>query len=157
MLVQTGQGILVRVSPSLIERKKVHFHNLPCGASLILSNNGNIWICETLSQAVESGGFAINMNEVQMETRTNIARLRNCILILAKHKMMLYDTSILFCYEESLNYEVMHMTRVYSVNIYRRPKTNPPSLGSQIKDLLLPDCCEEIAFLTKERLKTLTN
>lgn len=103
----------MRVSPSLIERKKVHFHNLPCGASLILSNNGNIWICETLSQAVESGGFAINVNEVQIETRTNIARLRNCILILAKHKMMLYDTSILFCYEESLNYEVrcaMRMT-----------------------------------------------
>lgn len=101
-----GQGILVRVSPSLIERKKVHFHNLPCGASLILSNNGYVWICETLSQGVESGGFAININEVRIETRSNIARLRNCILILAKHKMMLYDTSILFCYEESLNNEV---------------------------------------------------
>lgn len=59
-----------------------------------------------MSQGVESGGFAINMNEVQSEIRSNIARLRNCILILAKHKMMIYDTSILFCYEESLNHEV---------------------------------------------------
>lgn len=116
--IKTGQGILVRVSPSLIERKKVHFHNLPCGASLILSNNGNIWICETLSQAVESGGFAINMNEVQIETRTNIARLRNCILILAKHKMMLYDTSILFCYEESMNYEVRVYASAYDDTVY---------------------------------------
>lgn len=33
-----------------------------------------------------------------------------------------------------------------------------PSFSTeQIKDLLLPDVAEEIAFLAKERLKTLTN
>jgi hypothetical protein len=31
-----GQGILVQVSPSLVKRRKTHFHNLPCGASIIL-------------------------------------------------------------------------------------------------------------------------
>lgn len=39
-----GQGILVKVFPSLIKRRKTHFHNLPCGASIILGNNGFIWI-----------------------------------------------------------------------------------------------------------------
>ena len=32
------------VAPSLVKRCKNHFHNLLCGASLILGNNGFIWI-----------------------------------------------------------------------------------------------------------------
>merc|ERR1712212_1331899 len=39
-----GQGCLLKVSPSLIKRRKTHFHQLPCGASIILGNNGFIWI-----------------------------------------------------------------------------------------------------------------
>lgn len=31
-----GQGLLVKVFPALVKRSKTHFHNLPCGASLIL-------------------------------------------------------------------------------------------------------------------------
>ena len=32
------------VSPSLVKRCKNHFHNLLCEASIILGNNGYIWI-----------------------------------------------------------------------------------------------------------------
>ena len=35
-----GQGTMVRVSPSLVKRRKTHFHRLPCGVSAILGNNG---------------------------------------------------------------------------------------------------------------------
>lgn len=49
-----AQGILVKVFPSLIQRRKTHFHNLPCGASIILGNNGFIWISPMMNS--EGGG-----------------------------------------------------------------------------------------------------
>lgn len=55
---QLGQGVLVQVSPSLIKRQKTHFHNLPCGASIILGNNGFVWLYPTPEQQEEeAGGF----------------------------------------------------------------------------------------------------
>ena len=35
---------MVTVPPVLVKRRKTHFHTLPCGASVILGNNGYIWI-----------------------------------------------------------------------------------------------------------------
>ncbi|KAM7392852.1 hypothetical protein PAMA_007791 [Pampus argenteus] len=53
-----GQGVLVQLSPSLIKRQKTHFHNLPCGASIILGNNGFVWLYPTPGQQEEeAGGF----------------------------------------------------------------------------------------------------
>jgi len=43
---------------------------------------------------------------VPVRDREVIARLRNCILALAEHNMMLYDTSIVYAYEASLQYKV---------------------------------------------------
>ena len=63
------------------------------------------------------------------EDRQTIARLRNCILALAHCKMMLYDTSILYAYEESQKYEV--------------------------SELLHQECMTDIAFLTQHRLRVL--
>ncbi|XP_017032241.1 exosome complex component RRP4-like isoform X2 [Drosophila kikkawai] len=42
-----SQGILIKVFAALVKRRKMHFHNLPCGASVILGNNGYIWIAPT--------------------------------------------------------------------------------------------------------------
>ncbi|TDG51553.1 hypothetical protein AWZ03_002013 [Drosophila navojoa] len=103
-----SQGILVKVFPALVKRRKMHFHNLPCGASVILGNNGYIWISPTKTdeQVGGEGGFAQNLTEVvPRNEREVIARLRNCILALAKCKLMLYDTSIQYAYDESLKYE----------------------------------------------------
>ncbi|KAH8370594.1 hypothetical protein KR093_004271 [Drosophila rubida] len=103
-----SQGMLVKVFPALVKRRKMHFHNLPCGASVILGNNGYIWIAPTKGEEQEGGegGFVQNLNEVVPRSeREVIARLRNCILALAKCKLMLYDTSIQYAYEESLKYE----------------------------------------------------
>ncbi|PSN36828.1 Exosome complex component RRP4 [Blattella germanica] len=46
---------------------------------------------------------------VPREDREVIARLRNCILALANCRMMLYDTSIQFAYDESMKYEVSEL------------------------------------------------
>ncbi|XP_069870954.1 exosome complex component RRP4 isoform X2 [Dipodomys merriami] len=122
-----GQGVLVQVSPSLVKRQKTHFHDLPCGASVILGNNGFIWIYPTPEHKDEdAGGFIANLEPVSLADREVISRLRNCIVLLVTQKMLLYDTSILYCYEASLPH--------------------------QIKDILKPDVMEEIVLETRQRL-----
>ncbi|KAG8447606.1 hypothetical protein GDO86_014930 [Hymenochirus boettgeri] len=122
-----GQGVLVQVSPSLIKRRKTHFHNLPCGTSIILGNNGFIWLYPTPEETEEeAGGFITNLEPIPLSDREVISRLRNCILALANQKMLLYDTSILYCYEASLSH--------------------------QIKDLLKTEVIEDIVVETRQRL-----
>lgn len=43
---------------------------------------------------------------VPLSDREVISRLRNCLLALAAHKVLLYDTSVLYCYESSLSHPV---------------------------------------------------
>ena len=112
-----------------MKRRKTHFHNLPCGASIILGNNGFIWICPTINSEVEGdGGFTQNLAEaVPRADREVIARLRNCIIALSTCKMVLYDTSILYAFEESQKYEV--------------------------SELLQQEAMFDVAFLTQHRLR----
>ncbi|KAM8934616.1 exosome complex component RRP4 [Pelodytes ibericus] len=122
-----GQGVLVQVSPSLVKRRKTHFHNLPCGASIILGNNGFIWLYPTPELTEEeAGGFVTNLEPISLSDREVISRLRNCILALSAQMMMLYDTSILYCYEASLPH--------------------------QIKDILKLEVMEDIVLETRQRL-----
>ncbi|XP_047624663.1 exosome complex component RRP4 isoform X2 [Phacochoerus africanus] len=122
-----GQGVLVQVSPSLVKRQKTHFHDLPCGASVILGNNGFIWIYPTPEhKEEEAGGFIANLEPVSLADREVISRLRNCIVSLVTQRVMLFDTSILYCYEASLPH--------------------------QIKDILKPEVMEEIVMETRQRL-----
>ncbi|XP_040860434.1 exosome complex component RRP4 isoform X3 [Ochotona curzoniae] len=122
-----GQGVLVQVSPSLVKRQKTHFHDLPCGASVILGNNGFIWIYPTPEYKEEdAGGFIANLEPVSLADREVISRLRNCVVALVSQRMMLYDTSILYCYEASLPH--------------------------QIKDILKPEITGEIVMETRQRL-----
>ncbi|XP_056013323.1 exosome complex component RRP4-like [Ostrea edulis] len=123
-----GQGTLIRVSPSLIKRRKTHFHHLPCGATIILGNNGYVWICPTENEETDqTGGYQLSMEPVQRADREVVARLRNCIQLLAAHKMQLYDTSVLYTYEASLNFT--------------------------IKDILKPELGLEILEHTQQRLE----
>lgn len=105
------QGILVKVSPALIERRKTHFHNLPCGAHVILGNNGFIWICPLTVEGTDSGGFVSNVETISLPVRQIIIRIRNCIYAMAKHKVMIHDTTITYCYEASLNYQLADLLR----------------------------------------------
>ncbi|XP_059151804.1 exosome complex component RRP4-like isoform X2 [Physella acuta] len=127
-LISLGQGTLVKVSPSLILRRKTHFHNLPVGASVILGNNGYIWITPTEHvEAGETGGYQTNLQPVSRSDREAIARLRNCILALADQQMLLFDTSILYTYEVSSKYNV--------------------------KELLKPEVILEVVDLVQQRLE----
>ncbi|CAH1277428.1 EXOSC2 [Branchiostoma lanceolatum] len=102
-LISLSQGVMVQVSPSLVKRRKTHFHNLPCGASVILGNNGYVWVSPTINdeKTESNGGYEQDLEPVPSTDREVIARLRNCILALATHKLMLYDTSVLYAYEAS--------------------------------------------------------
>lgn len=64
LFFQLSQGVLLKVTPFLIKRRKTHFHVLPCGASVILGNNGFIFIGPTVSHTEETGGFVQNLEEV---------------------------------------------------------------------------------------------
>lgn len=46
---------------------------------------------------------------VPLSDREVISRLRNCIVALATQKLMLFDTSILYCYEASLPHQVQKL------------------------------------------------
>ncbi|XP_045504881.1 exosome complex component RRP4 [Colias croceus] len=127
-----SQGVLVKVFPSLIRRRKNHFHNLPCGISIIVGNNGFIWISpqqQEHNMAVEDDRDDSEnyLQPISRSDREAIARLKNCIAALVASKMMLDDTSIIFAYEESLKYE-------------------------DVKDLLDPEAMLDIAFLTQHRI-----
>lgn len=122
-----GQGIQLRVSPSLVKRRKTHFHSLPIGVSIILGNNGLLWLAQTGGGEVDSGaGFAADLGRVERGQREVLARLRNVILALAGAGTLLWDTSIMYGYEASSKYSVT--------------------------ELLSPDCMADVAHLTKQRL-----
>ena len=121
-----GQGMLMKVSPSLVKRRKTHFHTLPFGASIILGNNGFIWIYQTRGVDEEGGGFSADLSVVQHDEREVMARLKNVVTSLASNGTMLWDTSIIYAYEASTKYSVT--------------------------ELLSPDCMRDVAHLTKQRL-----
>ncbi|KAG5680110.1 hypothetical protein PVAND_009636 [Polypedilum vanderplanki] len=105
-----SQGILISVSPSLIKRRKNHFHNLPCGVSVIIGNNGYIWISPIVNVEIEGqGGFAQSLDAISKSDREAIVRIKNCVQALASCYVMIYDTSITFAYEESLKYEAKEL------------------------------------------------
>merc|ERR1711874_22498 len=122
-----GQGCLVHVSPSLVKRRKTHFHQLPFGASVILGNNGFVWISQTLREEEKSGGFAQNLEVVPSGEREVMSRLRNVILALAGSGTMLWDTSLIYGYEAGSKYSVA--------------------------ELLNKDCMRDVAVLTQQRLQ----
>ena len=55
---------MVSVPPSLVMRRKNHFHDLPCGATVVLGNNGYIWLCPTAGGedgGAGTGGYVQNL------------------------------------------------------------------------------------------------
>jgi len=119
-----SQGTMLCVSPSIIKRCKTHFHNLPCGATVILGNNGYIWIGPVMSQQSDLSLKSSERKEeaISITEREIIARLRNCISCLADHRILLYDTSILHAYEASLRFQVSiyHMFNSYHSQVTRK-------------------------------------
>ncbi|KAI6205927.1 Ribosomal RNA-processing protein 4 [Aphelenchoides besseyi] len=100
-----GQGVLVKMPCSLVKRRKAHFFNLPFGASVILGCNGYVWVstAKTSSeQANEGGGYVHQTETVGIEARQVIARVANCVKLLARNFIPISDTTITFAYEASV-------------------------------------------------------
>ena len=55
-------------------------------------------------EGVASGGQG--EGPISRETRETIARLRNCVVALAREKVLLFDTTVQYTYDASLKYEV---------------------------------------------------
>lgn len=51
----------MKVFPSLVKRRKNHFHNLPCGVSIIIGNNGFIWLSPQKQDVLYEG----NKDEIE--------------------------------------------------------------------------------------------
>lgn len=101
----------MNVRSSLVKRTKNHFHSLPCGASVIRGCNGAIWICPASlnssdSNAVDTGGYVKNIESVSLDVRKTMVRLSNCIQILNRLGLPIYDTSIMQIYDSSMSYDV---------------------------------------------------
>ncbi|XP_050436351.1 exosome complex component RRP4 [Adelges cooleyi] len=124
------QGVLVKVQSNLIKRSKNHFHNLSAGVSVILGNNGYVWIEPTSDCKKDPGGFEVDLQKVvEIGDRQTISRVRNIILALSYYKMLIYDTSIQYALEESNKYTVA--------------------------DLLTAEACYDVVNLTRYRLQAM--
>ena len=99
-------GTLVKVPPYLIKPCKSHFHNLSSSVSILIGKNGWVWVSpRLLENSGDIGGETEdNLPEVTPEIRSTIARLVNCIRALVEYRVLLYETSISCCYEDSLKY-----------------------------------------------------
>ena len=87
-IVQLNEGTLVTVPASLVRRSKNHFHNLPCGASVILGNNGYIWISPLVSDDHTQDGSIrfqtpsnLAASSVETTTKVNNTHTHMCTLI----------------------------------------------------------------------------
>lgn len=105
------QGVVIRVSSSLVKRCKTHMHNLHCGATVILGNNGYIWIGPVMHPDMDLSLRDVKRSNIKKSDREVIARLRNCICALANYGVLLYDTSVTFAYEASLKFDVKDLLK----------------------------------------------
>jgi len=124
-----GQGVLLSVLPHLVKRRKNQFCNLPFGASMIFGINGYIWISRLNTEAdAQTGGYIEDTQPITRETRDVIARLANCVRLLADNSISLSDTSIIHAYNASSQY--------------------------QTKDLIRPEIADEVAAEALRRLRS---
>lgn len=105
-------GQFLSVSPALIKRLKQHNISLECGVTLILGNNGFIWISRTLpeTEETESDNRAetiLMKKKIHAETpltreeRIKIARVQSCITILNREFRLITPESIMELYNSS--------------------------------------------------------
>eukprot|EP00049_Salpingoeca_infusionum_P018842 m.359042 g.359042 ORF g.359042 m.359042 type:complete len:270 (-) comp18383_c0_seq1:326-1135(-) len=102
-----GPGVFMSVPSVLVRRSKNHFHVLPCGVALVLGNNGYIWIGAEHSE--DTTKVKQDAAAISTELRQRIARVRNCIAALSAKYLSIFDTTIIYCYEDSEHLAVCDM------------------------------------------------
>lgn len=127
-----SQGTLLAVSPSLIVQDKQRMHDLPCGARVVFGANGYVYITPTVPQE-QGSTYIVNFEEVPVEVRKTIGRLKNCIKLLAHHSIMISPTSVMTAFDMSIEQEF------------------------EIKDLLKPDVMQDVALATVQSINEWIN
>ena len=94
-------GTLLTVPPALVRRSKTHFHTLPCGTSIVIGNNGMVWVEPAPSKKTGENNEMETDKSESTASRDAAARVRNCILSLAAAGLPLYASSIVAAVEYS--------------------------------------------------------
>lgn len=101
-------GTLVRVPAALVKRLRSHFVSLSCGVSLVLGTNGLIWVAsqlpkeDSLEDSTEPKQMDINVQTP--EQRMMIARVANCIELLARNGLQLNESLLSYTIDASMSY-----------------------------------------------------
>lgn len=122
-----SQGTLLAFSPSLIVQDKQRMHDLPCGARVVFGANGYVYITPTVPQD-QGSTYTVNFEEIPVEIRKTIGRLRNCIKLLSHHSIMISPTSVMTAFDQSIEQDY------------------------EIKDLLQPDVMQDVAVATVQKM-----
>lgn len=99
-------GQFISVSPVLVKKLKQHVVALECGVTVILGNNGFIWIARTLKETADNEGderaeALLEKKKLHAETpvtrqeRIKIARIYACIALLNREFRMISPESIM--------------------------------------------------------------
>jgi len=111
-------GQLVTVPASLIKRLPQHYLSLPFGVDVIIGRNGHIWITRTTPdewKAHEDADDLVPLAETLQalrlrhantpllpDERLKVARVRNSLLLLAAHDVLVSPESLLAVYQKSI-------------------------------------------------------
>eukprot|EP00923_Selenidium_pygospionis_P006252 GHVN01010745.1.p1 GENE.GHVN01010745.1~~GHVN01010745.1.p1 ORF type:complete len:181 (+),score=20.87 GHVN01010745.1:1498-2040(+) len=111
-------GCMVRVPASLVQRQQQHMVDLSqrqsemggplCNVTVVLGNNGTIWVgAESLRGESEkdSLNYVYQAEEdrvIRLSQRTDIARVRNCIVALAHHFIEIDEDGIVTLFQFSI-------------------------------------------------------
>ncbi|RCN32672.1 hypothetical protein ANCCAN_21518 [Ancylostoma caninum] len=105
-----GQGILVKVFPSLVKPQKEYMHEL-FGIGVIIGCNGSIWISAGMSSDPDGGYSQDIILAIPMDKRLSMVRVAACIRFLAKNLICIYDISIIAAYKSSLSFKIKDLAR----------------------------------------------
>jgi len=130
-----SNGQLIQVPPSLVKRLSQHFVTLPCGVDAIFGLNGKIWVTCSKKESNSNGGGDMDgdkdmssavdrtrmtelmeqdkmvheRREIEAQERLKIARVRNCILLLAEYNYIISPQNVMKIFRKSIKVEPKSM------------------------------------------------
>eukprot|EP01121_Diplochlamys_sp_Union-15-3_P009992 TRINITY_DN2758_c0_g1_i4.p1 TRINITY_DN2758_c0_g1~~TRINITY_DN2758_c0_g1_i4.p1 ORF type:complete len:159 (+),score=25.99 TRINITY_DN2758_c0_g1_i4:539-1015(+) len=106
-----SNGLFLSAPPALIQRVSSHIVRLQCGVTVVLGNNGYIWITEPKDEEETEADVEDDppQKTINLELREKIGRVRNCIIALKNNFLAIHPESIMEVYRASRKYEVKQL------------------------------------------------
>jgi exosome complex component RRP4 len=98
-------GCLATVPPFLVKRLPAHFVRLPCAVSVVIGNNGVVWVSADDKAATAAAAAASEDKTEELtpkEARLRVARVRNAVLALGWALLPVTPASIMTVYTASV-------------------------------------------------------